>query len=128
MAAGILIGSVWGFHGLYSKLLDGIPRHRLIVGRILGESLAGPATVAIGLLEVGLGLWAFTGRKRIACATVQTLAIASMNTLEILLADDLLISAFGMVALNAAFLGVVWFWALSPRFSRAIRSEESRTP
>jgi cbb3-type cytochrome oxidase subunit 3 len=37
-----------------------------------------------------------------------------MNTLEILLARDLLISAPGMVALNLCFLGVVWYWALHP--------------
>lgn len=108
-----LIGSVWLFHGLYSKILDGIPRHRLIVGRILGDEIAGPATVGLGILEILLGLWAFSGRCRRACALVQTLAIISMNTLEILLADDLLISAGGMVALNLGFLALVWYWAVS---------------
>jgi hypothetical protein len=28
-AAQIVIGGVWVFHGLYSKILSGIPRHRL---------------------------------------------------------------------------------------------------
>jgi hypothetical protein len=108
---GLLIGSVWIFHGLYSKILDGIPRHRLIVERILGSEIRDIATLIIGGLEILLGLWVFTGRNRIACASAQTLGIAGMNTLEILLAKDLLISAPGMLALNAVFLALVWFWA-----------------
>jgi uncharacterized membrane protein YphA (DoxX/SURF4 family) len=108
----LLIGSVWIFHGLYSKILDGIPRHRSIVGRILGQGIARPATIVIGMLEVLLGIWVFSGRKRRACALVQTVAIAAMNTLEILLARDLLISATGMVALNLAFLAIVLYWAI----------------
>jgi len=111
---GLGIGSVWIFHGLCSKILGLIPRHQLIVGRVLGESWAGPATVGVGVMEILLGIWAMSGRKRPACALVQTLAIAGMNTLEIWLARDLLISAPGMVALNLVFLAVVWFWATSP--------------
>lgn len=115
----ILIGSVWVFHGLYSKILDGVPRHRLIVERILGEGIAGPATLAIGTLEILLGLWVFSGRNRRMCALVQTVALVSMNTLEIYLARDLLISALGMVALNLAFVSLIWFWAVGDQ--RAIR-------
>src|SRR5437867_3449397 len=88
----IVIGSVWVFHGLYSKILNGIPRHRLIVGKILGAANAGITTRAIGLLEVLLGLWAFTGWQPMGCAVVQTAAIVAMNTLEIILTGELLIS------------------------------------
>lgn len=117
----ILIGSVWVFHGLYSKLAEGIPRHRQIVERILGENAAGPATMAIGAMEVLLGIWAYSRYQRKACALVQTLALVSMNFLEILLAPDLLISATGMVALNLAFLSLVWHWAIHPRGPAFIR-------
>ncbi len=108
-----LIGGVWVFHGLWSKVLGQVPRHELIVGRILGDRWAAPATLAIGLCEITLGLWVFTCLFRRTCATVQTLALVTMNTLEILIASDLLISAPGMVALNVVFLGLVWRWALS---------------
>src|SRR5258708_39481658 len=94
IAAQIVIGSVWVFHGLYSKIFNGIPRHRLIVGKILGVARAGIATKAIGLLEVLLGIWALTGLQPVGCAGVQTAAILAMNTLEIILARELLISAF----------------------------------
>jgi uncharacterized membrane protein YphA (DoxX/SURF4 family) len=119
------IGSVWIFHGLYSKILDGIPRHRLIVQRILGEDVAGFATVTIGILEILLGLWVWTGRAPRLCAATQTLAIVTMNALEIHLADDLLISAPGMVIVNLAFLSLVWYWAISSptpdRLSKSIQ-------
>jgi uncharacterized membrane protein YphA (DoxX/SURF4 family) len=108
----IVIGSVWVFHGLYSKIFNGIPRHESIVGRVLGDSIARPATKAIGCLEFALGLWIFTGFAKVECAAVQTLAIVGMNTLEIILARDLLISAIGMVILNLGFLALIWHWAL----------------
>jgi hypothetical protein len=108
-----VIGAVWIFHGLYSKILDRIPRHRLIVGRILGERHAGWLTKLIGVGEVLLGLWVFTNTAPVLCATVQTVGLVAMNTLEILWARDLLISAWGMVVLNVGFLMLVWTWALS---------------
>lgn len=109
------IGSVWVFHGLYSKICAGIPRHGMIVERVLGERIAGQATLFIGVMEVLLGFWVYTRFKRRACALVQTLAIVAMNALEILLARDLLISALGMVALNSAFILLMWYWALVGR-------------
>ena len=79
---------------------------------ILGERMARPATKIIGGLEILLGLWAFSGFARVECAAAQTLALIAMNSLEIVLAGDLLISAIGMVGLNFAFLAVIWHWAL----------------
>mgnify|MGYP003383186007 CR=1 FL=1 len=110
-----LIGGIWIFHGLYSKLLRGIPRHRQIVARVLGERHADLATNLVGLAEVALGIWTLTGWHRVPCAAVQTVALISMNALEIALAVDLLISAIGLLVLNAAFLTVIWNWALAPR-------------
>jgi hypothetical protein len=111
-AAQIVIGSVWVFHGFYSKILNGIPRHRLIVGKILGATNAGVLTKIIGLLEVLLGVWVFTGWLPVGCAALQTAALLAMNTLEILIAKELLISAVGMVILNLGFLTLIWQWAL----------------
>ena len=108
---GLAIGSVWIFHGLYSKVLNRIPRHRAIVGQVLGENMATPATAAIGAFEVLLGLWVWSGRKRKACAATQTLVLGTMNGLEITRARHLLISAPGMLALNAVLLTGAWLWA-----------------
>ncbi len=111
LAAQIGIGSVWIFHGLYSKILNGIPRHRLIVGKILGTERAGIATKTIGLLELLLGVWVITNWQPVWCASVQTAALIVMNSLEIILACELLISSVGMVVLNLLFLSLVWWWA-----------------
>ncbi len=115
LAAQGLIGAVWIFHGLYSKLLNGIPRHRQIVARILGERHAGLATAVIGTGEIIVGLWALSGWERVLCASAQTAALVAMNTIEIAMAADLLISAVGMVLLNGTFLTVIWTWALAAR-------------
>jgi hypothetical protein len=114
IATQIVIGGVWVFHGLYSKILNGIPRHRLIVAKILGATNTGIYTRIIGLMEVLLGIWAFTAWQPIGCAVVQTVAIVGMNTLEIFLARELLISTLGMVLLNVGFLALVWCWAIFP--------------
>jgi hypothetical protein len=111
MLAQITIGTVWVFHGLYSKMLHGIPRHRSIVGKILGQERAQAATMTIGALEFLLGIWAFTGWQPVWCASIQTAAIVAMNFLEILLARELLISSIGMLILNFGFLSLVWWWA-----------------
>lgn len=81
------------------------------MGRILGDKNADIATKAIGLLETLLGIWVFTGWQPVTCATIQTVAIVAMNSLEIALARELLISAVGMVILNVSFLTLVWTWA-----------------
>lgn len=83
----------------------------MIVERVLGTEVASHATLIIGILEILLGCWVFTRFKRLACALVQTLGIIAMNTLEIIFARDLLISAIGMVALNSAFIALIWYWA-----------------
>lgn len=109
--APLFIGGVWIFHGLYSKILNGIPRHKMIIERILGEPVADIATVMIGVMEILLGCWVIWGRHRKINASIQTLGLISMNTLEIILARDLLISALGMVALNLCFIALIWWWA-----------------
>jgi hypothetical protein len=117
--SGALIGSVWIFHGLYSKLLNGIPRHREIVARVVGEEFATPVTKLVGIGEVFLGFWTWSGRARKACATTQTAALAGMNTLEIARAKDVLISAPGMLLLNTALIAATWVWASSAPESRS---------
>ena len=84
------------------------------MAKILGAANAGIFTKLIGVLEVLLGFWTFTGWQSVGCAVVQTAAIVGMNTLEICLAGELLISAVGMVILNLGFLTLAWHWALRP--------------
>src|SRR6476620_6477916 len=115
LLAQIIVGGVWVFHGLYSKVFNRIPRHQMIVAKVLGARIARPATILIGVLEFLLGVWVFTGWWPVVCVSVQTAALVGMNILEILLARELLISAPGMVVLNIILLSVAWCWALFSR-------------
>lgn len=111
--SGTVIGAVWVFHGLYSKLLNGFPRHREIVARVIGEELATPMTKLVGAGEVLLGLWTWSGQARKTCAATQTALLISMNALEISRARDLLISARGMLIMNGLMIATTWRWAYS---------------
>lgn len=113
-AAAILIAGVWAAFGFWCKILDRVPRHRRIVERVLGKRW-GWLILPIGMGEVLLGMWVLSGWQRPLCALFQSIAILTMNTLEIRRANDLLLSARRMIWLNALFLALVWSWALLPR-------------
>lgn len=114
VVAALRVGTaaVWLVFGLVFKVLDVVPRHRLIVASVLGAGVAGPLTVAIGVAEAGMGLWILSGIRPRLCAAAQTIAIVSMNTLELSLAKDLLLAPVPMVCANAAFLAAGWYCAL----------------
>jgi hypothetical protein len=106
------VALVWLAFGIGAKVLNLVPRHRAIVARVLGEGLAGPLIIAIGLAEALLGLWMASGFQTLACVALQTAAIVIMNTLEIWRARDLLLFPWKMVALNVCLLCAAWYVAL----------------
>jgi uncharacterized membrane protein YphA (DoxX/SURF4 family) len=106
---------VWFVFGLGFKILGLVPRHRMIVAAIAGESLADPLTYVVGAAEVAIGIWILSGAWPRLCATVQTIAIAAMNAVELTLARELLLAPIPMVCANAAFLAVGWYCALARR-------------
>jgi uncharacterized membrane protein YphA (DoxX/SURF4 family) len=87
----ILIAAVWLINGLYCKLLNLVPRHRLIVARILGSEHATLFTKTIGVLEIGMSAWVISGLWPYWCAWLQIGLVAIMNTIEFFLARDLLL-------------------------------------
>jgi preprotein translocase subunit SecF len=68
-----------------------VPRHEEIVGAILGPSLARYFTLAIGLAEVGMAVWIFTGWRFRICAVVQIVVILLMNVIEFVMVPHLLL-------------------------------------
>jgi DoxX-like family len=109
------IAAIWLIFGVGFKVLGMVPRHRLIVASIIGESAAGPLTIMIGFGETCIALWVLSRRQSLLCAAFQTLAILTMNTLEIIYAKSLLLSPVLMVCANTVFLSVIWYWALNVR-------------
>lgn len=90
-AFALLFALVWWINGLLCKVLDLVPRHREIVGRILGEDHALALTRAIGLGELLFGLWILSQWRWRWSAAVQIIAVLTMNVIEFILVPDLLL-------------------------------------
>ncbi len=123
-----VIASVWLFHGLFSKVLDGIPRHRQIVARVVGNEWALAVTLAVGGVEILIGIWVLSRRSPRACAAAQTALLAAMNFLELWLARDLLLAPFAMVVANLLFLAIGWTLALQANESAKLGHESGPSP
>jgi hypothetical protein len=104
--------AVWIVFGLVFKILGMVPRHQDIVAAVLGRQAAGPITLFIGGAETALGIWILTGIRPKTCMAVQTLAIGSMNVLEIAFARKHLLAPIPMVVANSVFLALGWYAAL----------------
>ena len=96
-----------------------VPRHRLIVAAIFGDAAAGPLTVIVGLAEIGLAFWFLSGLYPRLSAAAQSLAIISMNTLELRLAKSLLLAPVVMICANIGLLIAVWYCALKSPETRS---------
>lgn len=123
------VAGVWLLHGLYNKLLGGSARHLAIVQSVPGlEGVTGQRVLtAVGLGEVAIALWVLSGWRPRLCAATQTVALLSMNVLELTFARDLLLWPAGLLPLNLAFLALAWSVA-SPQAVRRLRARLRRHP
>lgn len=87
----IFFAAVWLVNGLICKVLDVVPRHREIVGRILGEDHALALTRLIGIGEIGMAVWILSGIKSKWSAWAQISGVMTMNVIEFFLVPDLLL-------------------------------------
>ena len=85
------IATVWIANGLFCKVLNLVPRHQEIVARILGNDHARLLTVLIGVSEIAMAIWILIGLRTRLNGVTQIIVIATMNTLEFLLAPDLIV-------------------------------------
>lgn len=99
------IAVVWSINGLFCKLLNFVPRHQLIVSRIVGEEYASIITKVIGVSEMLMFVWIISKIKPRLCAITQILVIATMNILEFILVPDLLL--FGKLNIVLAAVLIV---------------------
>jgi hypothetical protein len=86
-----LIAAVWIANGLFCKVLNLVPRHQEIVARIIGNAHAGVLTRAIGFSEMAMAVWILSGFRTKLNAITQVVVIATMNSLEFIMAPDLLL-------------------------------------
>jgi len=123
------VASVWLVHGLYNKLLGGSPRRLAIVQSVpgLGGAPGVGVLAAVGVFEVLLAVWILSGWARWRCATTQTVALLSMNVVELTFARHLLLWPAGLLPLNAVFLAVAWI-AAGARWPSRLRAKLRRHP
>jgi uncharacterized membrane protein YphA (DoxX/SURF4 family) len=85
------IATVWIANGLFCKVLNLVPRHEQIVARILGDDFSRTLTILIGLSEIIMAIWILIGYKTKLNSILQILVVATMNTIEFILAPELLL-------------------------------------
>lgn len=100
-----IISLVWFINGFFCKVLNLVPRHEEIVGRILGEQHAWFFTKAIGVSEILMVVWILSRIKSRISAVFQMAIVGTMNILEFILVPDLLL--FGKMNILFAFLFIV---------------------
>lgn len=108
IAFNYLIASVWIANGLFCKILNLVPRHEEIVARILGNQFSRPITILIGISETIMAIWIVSSIKSKINAIAQMVIIATMNTLEFILAPDLLL--WGKLNSLYAFLFILFIY------------------
>ena len=86
-----LIATIWVINGLFCKALNLVPRHQEIVATIMGDNHARLLTFLIGIAEIAMAVWILIGIWSRLNAITQITVIAIMNTLEFILAPDLLL-------------------------------------
>jgi hypothetical protein len=57
------ITTVWLINGLFCKVLNLVPRHEEIVGRVLGNLHSQILTIPIGVSEIIMAIWILSGFK-----------------------------------------------------------------
>lgn len=86
-----LIALVWFANGLLCKVFNLVPRHQEIVASIMGNNNSRELTIAIGLLEICMGVWIISGIYKRWNALVQIVVVIVMNVIEYFMVPDLLL-------------------------------------
>jgi hypothetical protein len=109
------IAIVWLVNGLFCKVLNLVPRHQQIVERILGTADGRFLTILIGIAEIGMAVWIFSGISARSNAVTQIILIGGMNTLEFFLAPDLLLWGKGNALFAFMFMLLIYYNAFYHR-------------
>ena len=103
------IATVWMINGLFCKVLNLVPRHQEIVVRILTTDNARSMTLIIGFAELGMAAWILSGIRKRFNAVLQIVLIATMNTIEFILAPDLLLWGRANAIFALAFIILIYY-------------------
>jgi DoxX-like family len=90
-ALNYIIALIWFSNGLFCKVFKLVPRHEVIVTRILGFEYSSEITILIGFSEIIMSFWIISKFKSKLNVILQITIISTMNVLEYFLAPDLLL-------------------------------------
>jgi DoxX-like family len=110
------IAAVWLYEGLWCKVLGRMPSQLQVVSAVprLGISF-GPAFLkTLGVVEMLIAAWAFSGIAPVSCAVTQVVLLVALNVNGLLWARHLIHDPAGMVVKNLAFLILVWISGTLP--------------
>lgn len=107
----LAFAGVWLINGLACKVLDLVPRHRQIVGRILGDEHSLALTRFIGGAEILMAIWILSGIASKLNAAAQIVIVLTMNIIELLIAPDLLLFGRLNIVIAMLFSGLVYYRA-----------------
>ena len=96
-------------NGLFCKVLHLVPRHEMIVSRILGFVYAPFLTKLIGFSEILICIWIMSNIKSRWCAITQIILVATMNIIEYNFAQDLLLFGKLNLVFASLFILVVYY-------------------
>lgn len=103
------IAAVWLINGLFCKVLNFVPRHEAIVGRILGDEYASLLTEAIGAAEICMAIWILSRIMPRLNALAQMFIVGLMNVIEFFLVSDLLLWGKANIIFAALFIWLVYY-------------------
>ncbi|MEP6465204.1 MAG: DoxX-like family protein [Parafilimonas sp.] len=98
----IFIALVWLVNGLLCKLFNLVPRHQMIVQKILGYQYGVFITKIIGISEILMSVWVISNIESHICSIIQIVIIMIMNIIEFFYARRLLL--FGRMNIVIAIL------------------------
>ena len=104
------VAAVWLYEGLWCKLLGGEPHQLEVVAAVpgYGPRVGALFLKALGVVEVGMGIWAFSGALPLPCAVAQTLLLVTLNASGVVWARHVIHDPAGMVVKNFSFLVLAW--------------------
>jgi hypothetical protein len=104
----VFICLVWFVNGLFCKILNLVPRHQEIVGRILGEEYSWHFTKVIGIAEMLMVVWIVSKVRSRFCAIFQIAIVGTMNLIEFILVPDLLLFGRMNIVFAAIFIVIIY--------------------
>ena len=99
---------VWFVNGLFCKILNLVPRHQEIIGRILGEEYCWLFIKAIGIAEMLVVVWIVSKIRSRFCAIFQIAIVGTMNLIEFILVPDLLLFGRMNIVLASIFIVIIY--------------------